>query len=167
MVNTEENLTPFPKGQTVTEQRMGGIASGKVRRERKQFRETLEIMLKMPLKDGKIDNIEEIKSLMGLEGKNITADQLILAKVISKATKGDLKAIDYITNILGENPIQRLQISGTIKLEPEAMDLEVLIQEAQRRKAELNTYTVCPFCRGSGDDGNGKPCSHCGGLGTE
>ena len=112
----------------------GGIASGKVRRERRQFKDTLEILLKLPMKDGKVDNIEEIQSLLGVQGKNLTADQIILVQILSKATRGDLKAIEYLTNLIGENPIQRLQIDANIKHSIDDMDLEDMIAEAKKRK---------------------------------
>ena len=42
--------------------RKGGIAKREATRRRKEMRETLEILLEMPLKKGKVYTAEEIKS---------------------------------------------------------------------------------------------------------
>ena len=114
----EENLIPNEE-RTPEELRkittQGGIASGKARRQRKLLRETLEIILSKPFKDGDIDNIDEIKSIAGIKGTNLTADQIMMVRMVDKAIKGDAKAIEYITNMLGENPIQKLQIDTTVE----------------------------------------------------
>lgn len=104
----EENLKPFTSDQSQEEAvkngMKGGIASGKARRERKLLRDTLNDLLKMPLRDGVPDNLEKIASIAGLKGKNITMQETIMLAMLQKAAKGDVKAAEYIRDTIGQKP---------------------------------------------------------------
>ena len=106
------------KTPTAEEARMrgksGGIASGKARREKKAMRETLELLLSMALKDGAVANIEKIKSIASLNGKNITVQDAIMMKQIQKAMKGDTRAAEYIRDTSGNKPKESVEMSGTV-----------------------------------------------------
>ena len=94
--------------------RKGGIASGKARREKKAMRETLELLLSMALKDGAVSNLEKIKSIASLNGKNITVQDAIMLKQIQKAMKGDTRAAEYIRDTSGNKPKEGVELSGTV-----------------------------------------------------
>ena len=94
--------------------RKGGIASGKARREKKAMRETLELLLSMALKDGAVSNLEQIKSIASLNGKNITVQDAIMLKQIQKAMKGDTRAAEYIRDTSGNKPKEGVELSGTV-----------------------------------------------------
>lgn len=72
----------------------GGQASGVARRKRKTMREALERML--------IDNVQTTK------GKMETQTAILLG-LIAKAIKGDVRAIEFIRDTLGENPNNKTQ----------------------------------------------------------
>ena len=118
----EENLIPFTSEQSLEEAvnngRKGGIASGKARREKKAMRDTLETLLSMSLKEGKIDDVETIQGIAALKGKNITVQEAIMLAQINKAIKGDTKAAEYILDTSGNKPttVQELSISESGKL---------------------------------------------------
>ena len=118
----EENLIPFTSEQSLEEAvnngRKGGIASGKARREKKAMRDTLETLLSMSLKEGKIDDVETIQGIAALKGKNITVQEAIMLAQINKAIKGDTKAAEYIRDTSGNKPttVQELSISESGKL---------------------------------------------------
>lgn len=80
----------------------GGIASGKARRKKKALNETLNELFSMPLKDGKINDIEQIKSLAAVKGQNITVQEAIVIAQIQKAIKGDQRAARLLFEMLGE-----------------------------------------------------------------
>ena len=82
----------------------GGIASGKARRRKKAMRERLEILLNMPIKAGKIKDIEEIKNFAALEGKNITVEDALMIIQIQKALTGDTTAAAFIRDTSGQKP---------------------------------------------------------------
>lgn len=102
-----DNLIPQSK-RTKAEQReiarAGGIASGKARREKKALRETLEELLAMPIKTGKKDDLEKIKCIANVKGKNITMQETIMLAMLNKAAKGDVRAAEYIRDTIGQKP---------------------------------------------------------------
>lgn len=87
--------------------RKGGIASGKARRERKALNDTLNELFSMPLKDGNVNELESIKSLAAIKGKNITVQEAVVLAQIQKALKGDQRAARLLFELLCNN------ISGT------------------------------------------------------
>ena len=93
--------------------RKGAEKANETRRKRKEMRETLDILLNMPLKKGKVYSAEEIKSFADLNGKNITIDQALMVKLIQKALKGDLNAIAMVRDTVGEKPTDKMEIKDT------------------------------------------------------
>ena len=92
----------------------GGIASGKSRREKKAMKDTLNELLSMPLKSGKAADVETIKNLAALKGKNITVQEAIMLAQIQKALKGDTKAAEYIRDTSGQKLKEAIELSGGI-----------------------------------------------------
>ena len=99
--------------------RKGGIASAKARKEKKALRETLEDLLAMPIKDGKSQDIDKIKSIAAIKGKNITMQEAIMVAMLNKAAKGDVRAAEYVRDTIGQKPDSnyRLEHGGTIRSE--------------------------------------------------
>lgn len=81
----------------------GGIASGKARREKKAMKDTLAALLSMPLRNGKGAEIESIKNLTAVKGKNITVQEAIMLAQIQKAIKGDTRAFKALIELAAEN----------------------------------------------------------------
>jgi hypothetical protein len=107
--------TQFESGRTAVESgRLGGIASGKAKREKKAMKDTLATLLSMPLKDGMADDIEEIQSIASLNGKNITVQEAIMLAQIKKAVKGDTRAAEFVRDSSGNKPKEGVEISGDI-----------------------------------------------------
>lgn len=108
-----DNLIPQSE-RTKAEQReiarKGGIASGKARREKRALKDTLEELLAMPMKDGKSANIDDIKSIAGVKGKNITMQEAIMLSMLDKAVKGDVRAAEYVRDTIGQKPDSRMNI---------------------------------------------------------
>ena len=102
----EKNLekgksTQFRTGEEQVEiARQGGIASGIARREKKAIKTTLESLLSMPIRDGDLDDIEKIKSVASISGKNISVQEAIALKALQKALSGDIKAFKAIADIM-------------------------------------------------------------------
>lgn len=110
-----DNLIPVRSASEAREKgKKGGIASGKTRRERKAMKDTLESLLSMPLQDGKIADIDTIKSMAALNGKNITVQEAIMLKQIQKAIKGDTRAAEYIRDTSGNKMREYIDVSGNI-----------------------------------------------------
>lgn len=94
--------------------RKGGIASGKARREKKMMRETLEIFLSMPLKNGKFADVDSIRSFAALKGKNISVQEAIMIAQIQKAMKGDTRAAEYVRDTIGQKPVDNVVMGGEV-----------------------------------------------------
>lgn len=100
-----DNLIPVRSEEEAREKgKAGGIASGKARKEKKLLRDTLNDLLKMPLRDGVPDNLEKIASIAGLKGRNITMQETIMLAMLQKAAKGDVRAAEYIRDTIGQKP---------------------------------------------------------------
>lgn len=98
----EKNLIPLNK-RTKSEQReyakMGGKKSGEVRRQRKAFREQMELLLSLPVKN------EEHKAFMkqlGIDEDNMDNQMMLLMSVFNKAMKGDLEAFREIKGVVSD-----------------------------------------------------------------
>ena len=100
----EKNLKPYQKGRSKEEAaksgRMGGIASGKARRERKTAREFAEAALNAEVTD---------KST----GKKVVVKDVIVQKLIARAVQdNDLNTVKYIFELIGEAPSQKVEVTG-------------------------------------------------------
>ena len=98
----EQNLIPFSK-RSEREARengaKGGKKSGEVRRQRKAFREQMELLLSLPVKN------EEHKAFMeqlGIDEANMDNQMMLLMSVFNKAMKGDLEAFREIKGVVSD-----------------------------------------------------------------
>lgn len=92
--------TRFKAGKKQAEiARQGAIASTAVRREKRTMREIAEIILS--------------KDVMTSDGV-VTGKYAVLAKVIDKALKGDLQAVTFIRDTIGEKPSDKQEITGNL-----------------------------------------------------
>lgn len=107
-----ENLKPFNK-LTVNEQRLlakqGGKKSGIVRLEKRKMREILEILLSQDLKQS---------------GMLKSTKEAIMVQVVKKALSGDLKAVEFIQNTIGEKPFEKsMSLSPSLEAKTEAQQI--------------------------------------------
>ena len=109
--NEFANMTPEQRRENG---RKGGIASGEAKRNKKAMRERLEILLELPIKDGRGADLERIKNFAELKGKNITVQDAMMIAQIQKALKGDTTAAAFIRDTAGEKPGDKTIISGSI-----------------------------------------------------
>ena len=98
--------------------RKGAEVTKRKVRERKAMKETLEILLNMPMKKGKVYTAEEIKSFADLKGKNITIDQAMSVCLLQKALKGDLSAIAMVRDTIGEKPVENVKVDANVTKNP-------------------------------------------------
>jgi len=109
--NEFANMTPEQRKEYG---RQGGIASGEAKRKKKAMRERLEILLDLPMKNGKSADVAELKSWAALKGKNITVEDAIAIAQITKALKGDTTAAIYIRDTSGQNPGMKVDLGGAV-----------------------------------------------------
>lgn len=135
----EENLKPVrTKSEARARGKNGGIASGKARREKKLFRETLDALLSMPMKDGKEVAVDEIKNFANIKGQNISVQEAILIAQIQKAMKGDTRAAEYVRDTIGQKPTDEVNIQGNMNVGNPYDELSVEELQALAKKCEAD-----------------------------
>jgi len=96
----EQNLIPFTSDQSREEAkkngRKGGKASGEARRRRKAFAEAFNVLLERQFQDA--------------HGKQAQGVDAITTRVFQKALEGDMKAVQFIRDTVGEMPVQRVEV---------------------------------------------------------
>lgn len=107
MANKLDNLRKFTSEQSheeaVKNGRKGGIMSGEKRAQRKTIRESLLILLCEQLKDNEGN----------ATGK--TTQDAVIAGVIKKAIKGDIRAAEFIRDTIGEKPVENVKVTTANK----------------------------------------------------
>ena len=91
--------------------RKGGIASGEAKRKKKAIKETLDVLLSMPMKSGKNADIESIKNFAALKGKNINVQEAMVISMLQRAMKGDVKAAEWIRDTAGQKPVENMNMN--------------------------------------------------------
>ena len=112
----------------------GGVASGKARREKKMMKDTLETLLSMRLKEEDATDIETIKSVAALKGKNISVQEAIMLAQIQKAIKGDTRAAEFVRDASGNKIAESLNVNGSINNPLAGMTTEELRELIKKEK---------------------------------
>lgn len=112
--NPTKTFADYSPEQCAEWGRMGGKKSGETKRRKKKMKETLEVLMAMPLKRGKCNDPEQIKAFADLKGKNISVQDAILIAQIQKALKGDDAAAKYVRDTVGDKPDDKLDITGGV-----------------------------------------------------
>lgn len=90
--------------------KQGGIASGEAKRRKKALKETLNVLLDMPMKSGKNADIESIKNFAALKGKNINVQEAMAISMIQRALKGDVNAANWVRDTSGQKPTDKVDM---------------------------------------------------------
>lgn len=124
-----ENLKMFDSNQSREQAaingRKGGIASGKARRQRKAFKESLEILLSMKAPDKIAAQIKN--TLPKLKDKDLNYQNAILVSLLQQAVKGNTKAVELIRDTIGEKPKEVVEISGNEQIQKGLSQLNDLL----------------------------------------
>ena len=101
----EQNLRPSEHKFTQEEAKRGGINSGKARRKRKAFAEAFETLLQREFSDH--------------NGNRMQGVEAVAAKVFKEAMDGDMRAVQFLRDTVGEMPVQRIE---TTEITPETYE---------------------------------------------
>lgn len=95
----EQNLVKGDVAHKLTaeEQSMGGKRSAEVRREKRDLRKALEILMEQDITDKK--------------GNTKTGTEAMALAVFQKALKGDTKAWEIVRDTVGQKPIEKVQVA--------------------------------------------------------
>lgn len=97
----EQNLTPFTSEQSreeaVKNGRKGGKKSGEVRRERKKFKEDMELLLSVDVKD---PDMKKVLTAFGIDKKDMSNQKLLLVGLFKSAVNGNVQAFNKIQEMV-------------------------------------------------------------------
>lgn len=113
----QENLIPVTersKEEARAMSRKGGINSGKARRRKKTFKESLEVILDLTLKSGEKMDVDDIQSLADIKGKNISVQDAINIAMVQRAIKGDKAAAEWVRDTSGQKQAEKVEMTGEI-----------------------------------------------------
>ena len=113
--NTFDKMTPEQRSECG---RKGGKTKAENFRKRKELKETLNLLLSLPLEHRNVADIEHIQAFAKLNGKNVTVDQAMMIKVVQRALKGDLQAIAMIRDTIGEKPAENVNVDAKVTKNP-------------------------------------------------
>ena len=99
----EQNLIPQSE-RTKEKQReiarLGGIASGKARREKQKTQQILADLLSIKNKD--LAMFQKLASKLGLDGDTSIHEVFTMVCLLNAVKKGDLQDLERLTKLLGE-----------------------------------------------------------------
>ena len=109
-----KNLKPVPNSEVAREMgRKGAIKSAEVRREKKKMKDALKSLLKLPIKNGSLK--DELKEL-GFEDEEMNNQLALLVAAYNRGLLGDIKAIEFIRDTIGEKPKEEIELKEVPKI---------------------------------------------------
>lgn len=98
--------------------RQGGIKSGEVRRNRKTMKDTILDLIQKEV------STKDYGGDSSILGDKATLQEIILASMIREASNGDTKAMQLLRDTIGEQPVNRQEITQEVitKDDTELMD---------------------------------------------
>lgn len=133
----EQNLIPNSqktREQLLEQTRKGGIASGKARRDKRDARERMKMLLSIAMQV----NGKSVQS--PITGKPMSVGEAIDTAIIGKAVKGDIKAANTVYELLGLKSM-RTEVTGAggePLLQPQKMTQEQIEEEVRRIMDSMN-----------------------------
>ena len=106
----EQNLIPAnkrSKSEARANSRKGGIASGKARREKAEFKKLIEIALNEEYKEG------------------MTNAEALVLSMLTKALEGDTKAFEILRDTAGQKPIDKIEVGVADSVAEQLQALDV------------------------------------------
>ena len=135
----EKNLIPFTSDQShdeaVKNGKKGGVASGASRRRRKTMRQTLNALLGAGLDVSEQEFVEKVTPrllALGIDVEDATYQDVMLAGILLKAIRGDVRAAEFIRDVSGDSPYLDMK-KQELKLRKEELRFR---QELEIKKAE-------------------------------
>lgn len=113
----EQNLRPSEYKLSQEEAKKGGINSGKVRREKRMLRDTLNYLLDLQMKNKKGEPI-----LNPLNNEPMTYEIAGMVKLATKYANGDLDAIKLVQSIKGEET-KNIKLDADVKADVDVSTL--------------------------------------------
>ena len=86
-------------------------------RKRKLFKETINTLLSKQLKRGELCTADDVLSMAEMEDKNVDVQTAILIAVTQRAMMGDMTAVQFLRDTVGEKPSDKVEVDSNLSIE--------------------------------------------------
>ena len=114
-----ENLKRFVKGdpRCAEMQRIGAQKRKELNEKRRAIKDDLDVLLKLTLKKGDLATVDDVLSLEEAQNQNVTVQQAINIAMVQRALLGDVQAVQYIRDTVGEKPSDKVELDQSLTIE--------------------------------------------------
>ena len=129
--------------------KIGAKKSLDTRRKKKKLKEALTALMELPVSER---NKQSMRSL-GIDDKDMNNQMLVAVAAFQKAIKGDVRAMEFIRDMTGQQPVTKLDEAKIKLLRAQAKQIEAEIQrEAEDNESESGIIIVDDLPNGYDDE---------------
>lgn len=129
--------------------KIGAKKSLDTRRKKKKLKEALTALMELPVSER---NKQSMRAL-GIDDKDMNNQMLIAVAAFQKAIKGDVRAMEFIRDMTGQQPVTKLDEAKIKLLRAQAKQIEAEIQrEAAENESESGVMIVDDLPKGYDDE---------------
>ena len=129
--------------------KIGAKKSLETRRKKKKLKEALTALMQLPVSER---NKQSMRAL-GIDDKDMNNQMLIAVAAFQKAIKGDVRAMEFIRDMTGQQPVTKLDEAKIKLLRAQAKQIEAEIQrEAEDNESESGIIIVDDLPKGYDDE---------------
>ena len=143
------NRNAITKEDASEKGKIGAKKSLETRRKKKKLKEALTALMELPVSER---NKQSMRSL-GIDDKDMNNQMLIAVAAFQKAIKGDVRAMEFIRDMTGQQPVTKLDEAKIKLLRAQAKQIEAEIQrEAAENESESGIMIVDDLPKGYDDE---------------
>ncbi len=129
--------------------KIGAKKSLETRRKKKKLKEALTALMELPVSER---NKQSMRAL-GIDDKDMNNQMLVAVAAFQKAIKGDVRAMEFIRDMTGQQPVTKLDEAKIKLLRAQAKQIEAEIQrEAAENESESGVMIVDDLPKGYDDE---------------
>lgn len=129
--------------------KIGAKKSLDTRRKKKKLKEALTALMELPVSER---NKQSMRAL-GIDDKDMNNQMLVAVAAFQKAIKGDVRAMEFIRDMTGQQPVTKLDEAKIKLLRAQAKQIEAEIQrEAADNESESGIMIVDDLPKGYDDE---------------
>lgn len=87
------------------------------KQERQLFKQTINDLLSKSIRKGELVIADDVLSMAELDGKNLDVQTAILIAVVQRAMMGDMTAVQFLRDTVGEKPSDKVELDSSISIE--------------------------------------------------
>lgn len=129
--------------------KIGAKKSLDTRRKKKKLKEALTALMELPVSERNKQSMRAI----GIDDKDMNNQMLVAVAAFQKAIKGDVRAMEFIRDMTGQQPVTKLDEAKIKLLRAQAKQIEAEIQrEAAENESESGTIIIDDLPKGYDDE---------------